>query len=90
MPIIGTSTNITLDLNNYTVISNTSANAVTVTLPSNSIFIAGRIYIIKKTSASFSCTIDTIDSALIDGANSQTVTNFMKVQSDGTNWWVIG
>ena len=90
LPIIGTSTNITLDLNNYTVICDTSANAVTVSLPLNSSFIAGRIYIIKKTSASFSCTIDTIDSALIDGASSQTVTNFMKVQSDGTNWWVIG
>jgi len=90
LPIIGTSTNITLDLNNYTVISNTSANPVTVSLPSNSSFIAGRIYIIKKTSPNFSCTIDTIGSALIDGASSQTVTNFMKVQSDGTNWWVIG
>ena len=28
--------------------------------------------------------------ALIDGANTYNVVNFVKVQSDGTNWWVIG
>jgi len=90
LPIASTSANLTLDLNNYTVICDTSANDVTITLPTNSSSILGRVYVIKKTSASYSCTIDTIDTALIDGSASQTVTNFAKVQSDGTNWWLIG
>jgi hypothetical protein len=90
LPIISTSSNITLNLNNYTVICNTSLNTVIVTLPTNSSSILGRIYIIKKTSTNFTCTLDTIDSALIDGANSYIFTNFVQVQSDGTNWWVIG
>jgi len=90
LPITLTSTNLTLNLNNHTVISNTSANDVTITLPTNSSAILGRIYVIKKTSPTFACTIDTIDAALIDNSASQTVTNFAKVQSDGTNWWIIG
>ena len=90
LPISTTSANLTLDLNNYTVICNTSANTVTITLPTNSSSITGRIYIIKRTSISFSCTIDTIDSALIDGSNTYNVTSFAQVQSDGANWWVIG
>ena len=88
LPISTTSANLTLDLNNYTVISNTSANSVTVTLPTNSSSITGRIYVIKKLGAN-GCTVDTVDSALIDGSATQTVTNFTQVQSDGTNWWQI-
>ena len=90
LPIVLTSANLTLDLNNYTVICNTSANTVTISLPTNSADIKGRIYVVKRTSNSFACTIDTVDTALIDGANTYNVVNFVKVQSDGTNWWVIG
>jgi len=90
LPIISTSAaTITLNLTNYTIICNTSANAITVSLPVNSSAIAGRIYVIKRTSVNFTCTIDTVDTALIDGSATQTVTNFAQVQSDGTNWWRI-
>jgi len=89
LPIVLTSSaTFNLDLNNYTVICNTSANSITVTLPTNSSSITGRIYIIKKLGAN-SCTVDTVDSALIDNSATQTVTNFTQVQSDGTNWWRI-
>ena len=90
MPILSTSANLTLDSNNYTVICNTSSNIVTITLPLNTNSILGRTYIIKRTSNSFACTLNVSDSALIDGASTYNVTNFVQVQSDGTNWWVIG
>ena len=89
MPIISTSTNLTLTLNNYTVICNTNSNAVTINLPAHTDSILGRIYIIKK-NGSNTCTLETIDTATIDGSNTYNVTNFVQVQSDGTNWWVIG
>ena len=90
MPIASTSANLTLDLNNYTVICNTSSNTVTITLPTNTSSILGRIYIIKRTSNNHACTLDTIDSALIDGNSTHNVSGFAQVQSDGSNWWVIG
>ena len=90
LPIKLTSVDLSINLNNYTIICDTSSNTVTISLPTNSTAILGRIYIIKRTSNSFACTIDTVDSALIDGANTYSVTTFAKVQSDGTNWWVIG
>jgi hypothetical protein len=90
MPILSTSANLTLDSNNYTVICNTSSNTVTITLPSNTSSILGRTYIIKRTSNSFACTLTVTGGSLIDGSSTYNVSNFVQVQSDGTNWWVIG
>ena len=91
LPINLITTNTTLNLMYYTVICNISSNSITVSLPSNSAMLKGRIYVIKRTGTGFNlCTIDTLDTGLIDGANSYIVSSFNKVQSDGTNWWVIG
>ena len=89
LPITTTSSSITLDLSNYTIICNTASNPIIVSLPTNGASLTGRIYIVKRTSITNTCTVDTVDSALIDGASSISVTNFAHVQSDGTNWWVI-
>ena len=89
LPIIATSVNIVLDLSNYTIICNTSSGSITVSLPTNTMSICGRIYVIKKSSVSNVCTVDTLGSALIDNAATQTITNFTTIQSDGTNWWRI-
>jgi len=88
LPIVSTTSDIAIDLNNYTVICNTSSNSITVTLPTNSIYITGRIYVIKK-NGSNSCIIKTLDGSVIDGFDIQPVSNFTQVQSDGANWWKI-
>ena len=88
-----TTTTTTLELNNthYTVICNVTASAFAITLPATSS--SGRIYILKKyaISGSFALTINP-NGKQIDGSSSTyTVsTSFIKLQSDGTNWWVIG
>jgi hypothetical protein len=92
LPIINTTTNITLDCTNYTVICDTTTGNITVTLPTNSSSLNGRIYVIKKISASNTCYINPSGST-IDGAsgNYSITTNyiFVKIQSDGANWWII-
>lgn len=91
LPIVSTLTNFTLDLNHYTVICNTISNSITVTLPLNSVDITGRIYIIKKVSVTNPCTLvpNSGDISQIDGLPSQNITSITRVQSDGTDWWII-
>ena len=71
--------------------SEKAISAVRRTLPATTI--SGRIYILKKrvTSGSFALTINP-NSNEIDGSGATyTVsTSFIKLQSDGTNWWIIG
>ena len=88
LPIITTTTSLTLDLTNYTVLCNTTGGSITITLPTNSSAITGRTYVIKKTVAANTCTING-NSSNIDSSSTQTVTNCTQVQSDGTNWWRI-
>ena len=91
LPIVNTTSDITLDCTNYTILCNTAINTINVTLPLMSSNLNGRIYVVKKlvTSPLNTCTI-TPNGGTIDGASSTTVTTFSKIQSDGSNWWIIG
>ena len=90
LPIINTTTDITLDCTNYTVICDTTSNNITITLPINDNSIKGRIYILKQIGGNTlyidpnGSNIDTV------GGNYTVITSFIKLQSDGTDWWIIG
>lgn len=68
----------------------TGAVAYNVTLPT-AVGISGKIYVLKNTSGATK-TLDTTGGQLIDGATSRaiTATNSITVQSNGTNWIIIG
>jgi len=91
LPITITTTALVLNNTHYTVISNVTASAFAITLPATSS--SGRIYILKKyaTSGSFALTINP-NTNQIDGSGAtyNVTTSFIKLQSDGTNWWIIG
>ncbi len=56
-------------------------------------YYSGRIYILKKrvTSGSFALTINPNGNEIDGSGATYTVsTSFIKLQSDGTNWWIIG
>ena len=90
LPINTTNTNITLDCTNYTVICNTTSGNVTITLPINSNSISGRIYILKKIGGN-TLYINPNGSNIDSSSGTYLVTtSFIHVQSDGTNWWIIG
>jgi hypothetical protein len=85
--------NYTATANDFTIIVDATAGAVTITLPAASSN-AGRIYNIKKIDASAnSVTIDPNGAELIDGAatfgNTTQYRNF-QIQCDGTGWHVLG
>jgi len=86
------SATLTLDDTHDTVVG-TLSGTQTFTLPTAS-GIAGKIYIIKNTSASGTLTVQGTGSPIetIDGASSFLLTvqyQSVTVQSDGTNWIVI-
>ena len=91
LPITTTAIALLLNNTHYTVICNVTLSAFAITLPSSST--VGRIYILKKyaTAGAFALTINP-NGKQIDGSGSTyTVsTSFIKLQYDGTNWWVIG
>ena len=71
--------------------------AITVTLPSVSNLPVGKTYTLKKgTSANYSFAIDADGSESIDGSNANlsvganNTYNYVTIQSDGLQWWVIG
>ena len=91
-----TSATVTLDSTHYTVICNVTNNAIQITLPDDSS--SGRIYILKKYASAGSSAL-TIHSNTkeLDGTvyNSSSPiytvsTAFIKLQYDGTAWWIIG
>tara|TARA_B100000575_G_scaffold84246_1_gene66437 strand:- start:618 stop:6194 length:5577 start_codon:yes stop_codon:yes gene_type:complete len=91
LPIETISTDTTLTIMNYTVIVNTNGGVVNVTLPNNSSSLKGRIYVIKRVGSN-TLNILTQDSANIDGSSTKSITtnyNFITVQSDGTDWYII-
>lgn len=92
LPIVKTTSDITLDCTNYTVISDTTGGNIIVTLPVNSINLKGRIYVIKKFPylSGYTCSINPNGSTIDGSGVSLTVTSFMQVQSDGTDWWAFG
>ena len=90
LPIVSTSSDLTLNGLNYTVLADTTSNNITITLPTNSSSIAGRIYVVKKKAGANTLTVGR-NGANIDGSASDiTVSTYSMLQSDGTDWWVIG
>ena len=91
LPIITISNNIDLDCTHYTVICNTNGGIITITLPTNSNFISGRIYIIKNMGSNHihinpaGRNIDTTPGIHI----MDTYLASLQLQSDGTDWWII-
>ena len=81
----------TLTASDFTYITNNStANGADVTLPT-AVGITGRVYIIKNTGSGDQKVLTT-SSQTIDGVSDYGLTQwkFAKVQSDGSNWIVIG
>jgi trimeric autotransporter adhesin len=92
LPIINQSADYTLTENDHTVVVNASASEVTITLPPAA-GLEGRVYIIKKIdSTSNNVVIDGNGAELIDGLTTQELNlpyESLKVQCDGTNWYII-
>ena len=91
LPITTLSSDTTIGIQHYTVLADSSSGVRTITLPTNSISLTGRIYVIKRLGGN-NVVIATEDSATIDGVATQTLSsNYNKhvVQSDGTNWYII-
>lgn len=91
MPITTVSSDTTIGVQHYTIIADSSGGVKTITLPSNSISLKGRIYIVKRVGGN-NVIVATNDSATIDGASSKTLSsNYDKhiMQSDGANWHII-
>lgn len=93
MAIRTVATNTTATATDNTILANTSAGALTITLPAPTNF-AGRIYTIKKIGNGGIDNALTITptSATIDGGSSYIIYNdwtFVTLQTDGTNWFII-
>jgi hypothetical protein len=83
----------TASANDYTILCNNTAGAITIALPPAS-GCAGRIYVIKKTSAAGNnVTVQGYEDAdLIDGSPIYSITtqySYIEIQSDGTSWWIL-
>lgn len=81
---------VTLGAANTSYLVNT--DAITVTLPT-AVGVTGKEYVVKTITPATSATIATTSSQKIDGASTYSLSasnKFVRVQSDGTNWWVTG
>lgn len=91
--ITNTAVDLTLTVAHHTITVDASGAARTITLPAAA-GCSGRIYIIKKVDASGNnVTIDGNASETIDGATTKvhsTQYSGSAIQSDGTNWHIIG
>ena len=63
----------------FTILANATAGSITITLPDPTTC-KGRVYVIKRTDATSGNTVT---------AGTKTVSGFVIMQSDGTNWQVI-
>ena len=93
LPIITTSSDLILDCTHYTVLCDTNSNNITIALPTIIDSIKGRIYVIKNIGdGSNSINIDS-NGINIDFSpaiyNINTPLAVVKLQSDGTQWWII-
>lgn len=83
----------TATINDYTLTTDATTAAFTITLPT-AVGITGRIYTIKKIDASANAvTVDGNGSQTIDGATTYSLSaqwKYVTIQSDGTNWIIIG
>lgn len=90
-PVTAITTNTTLNVSHSTLICDTSAGSITLTLPAANTC-TGRIYNIKKKVVANNLVIDPNGAELIDLAATLTLTAALDkriIQSDGTQWWVI-
>ncbi|NOZ46911.1 MAG: hypothetical protein GXO79_09025, partial [Chlorobi bacterium] len=85
--------NYTATVDDYTILASTSSSDITISLPAAST-VKNQIFVIKKTdSNAYNVIIDGSGSETIDGAATQSLTaQFMAytIQSDGSNWYIIG
>lgn len=85
-------TTYTADAQDHTITCDATGGTFTVTLPAAASH-TGRIYVIKKTTAANTVTIDANASETIDGATTVDLTTQYSgkvIQCDGTNWHIIG
>ena len=96
--IINVSSNITLDISHYTILVDTTATNVWITLPVNSSSTTGRIYRIKNigTNPSNIVNVDPGSSTIDGTAGLFSIpyglgysTASIVLQSDGANWWFM-
>jgi hypothetical protein len=83
----------TVAATDFSTMCNNTTGAVTMSLPTAA-GIAGRIYILKKTSAAGNnVTVAGYNGTeTIDGSTTYTITNqysYLMIQSDGTNWYIL-
>ncbi len=83
----------TLGATDFSTMCNNTAGAITMTLPTAA-GIAGRIYILKKTSAAANDVAVTgfNGTETIDGATTYTITtqySYLIIQSDGAGWYIL-
>ena len=83
----------TVSATDFSTMCNNTTGAVTMSLPTAA-GIAGRIYILKKTSAAGNnVTVAGYNGTeTIDGSTTYTITNqysYLMIQSDGTNWYIL-
>jgi hypothetical protein len=89
LPILNTTSSITLNVTHYTVIGDTTSGNITITLPINSSDINGRIYVIKNIGGG-TLSVDPTSGVKIDNvAATYSVNNAIQLQSDGTDWWIL-
>lgn len=91
--IITRTASATLAATNFSTVCNNSTGAATMTLPTAA-GIAGRVYILKKTSAAGNnVTVAGYNGVeTIDGSTTYAITNqysYLMIQSDGTNWYIL-
>jgi hypothetical protein len=84
-----------LTIMDHTVVCNITNGIITIILPVNNSSISGRIYILKqyRTSGSFNIIINPNTSTIDKISGLYSVNSsllFIKLQSDGTDWWIIG
>jgi hypothetical protein len=84
----------TAKYDDWLILCNTSGGNITVTLPTPTTSNKGKVFVVKKTSASHSVILNAGDgSILIDDVTSLTENaknGFDQVVSDGTQYWIIG
>lgn len=82
----------TLDANDHTILCNTAAAALVMTLPAAASH-TGKEYVIKKIDNVANCTIDGNASETIDGATTVVLSvqwTGKRIQSNGTAWFITG
>jgi hypothetical protein len=86
-----TSSTLALDDSYYTILCDTSSNAITINLPAAG-GCSGRMYNIKVVDNTNSVTVDANGSETIDGESTQVMTqqySTMTIQSNGSNWYIL-